>query len=48
MLFLKSMIFLIRVNVDKKIQKNKKKSNLQKKKEVEGPSLGIKQYFAYK
>jgi hypothetical protein len=32
----------------KKSKKIKKKSNLQKKKEVEGPSLGIKQYFAYK
>jgi hypothetical protein len=39
-LFLKSIIFLIRVDVDKK--NPKKKSNLQKKKEVEGPSLGTK------
>jgi len=32
----------------KKLQKHKKKSNLQKKKEVEGSSLVTKQYFAYK
>jgi hypothetical protein len=34
--------------VFKKIQKNKKNQNLQKKKEVEGPILRPKQHFAYK
>jgi hypothetical protein len=40
-LFLKSMIFLIRVDVDKKNKKNKKNQIYKKKKEeVEGSSLG--------
>jgi len=43
-LFLKSLIFFIQDDADKKIQKNKKKSNLHKKK-VEGPILKPKQYF---
>jgi hypothetical protein len=34
------MIFLIRVDVDKKNPKKYEKSNLQKKTKVEGPSLG--------
>jgi hypothetical protein len=38
-LFLKSSIFFIRVDVDKKNPKKKEKINLQKKKEVKGPSL---------
>jgi hypothetical protein len=32
----------------KKLQKNKKNQIYKKKKEVEEPSLGTKQYFAYK
>jgi hypothetical protein len=40
-LFLKSMIFLIRVDVDKKNPKKIRKIKFTKKnKEVEGPSLG--------
>jgi hypothetical protein len=38
-LFLKSPIFLIRVDVDKKNPKNKKNQIYKKKKEIEGPSL---------
>jgi hypothetical protein len=34
------MIFLIRVDVDKKNKKNKKNQIYKKKKEVEGSSLG--------
>jgi hypothetical protein len=34
------MIFFIRVDVDKKKQKNKKNQIYKKKKEVKGPSLG--------
>jgi hypothetical protein len=47
-LFLKSPIFLIRDDVDKKNSKKLEKSNLQKKKKVEGPILRPKQHFAYK
>jgi hypothetical protein len=39
-LFLKSKIFLFRVDVDKKNSKNEKNQIYKKKKEVEGPSLG--------
>jgi hypothetical protein len=38
-LFLKSPIFLIRVDIDKKNPKNKKNQIYKKKKEIEGPSL---------
>jgi hypothetical protein len=38
-LFLKSPIFLIQVDVDKKNPKKKEKLDLQKKKEIEGSSL---------
>jgi Na+/H+ antiporter NhaD/arsenite permease-like protein len=43
-LFLKSLIFLIRGDADKKIQK-KRKNQIYIKKKVEGPILRPKQYF---
>jgi len=46
-LFLKSLIFLFRCDVDKKIQKNKKNQIKKKRKEkkVEGSILSPEQYF---
>ena len=45
-LFLKSLIFLIRGDVDKKNKKKLRRIKFTKKKEVEGPSL--ENIFAYK
>jgi hypothetical protein len=47
-LFLKSPIFLIRVDIDKENPKNKKNQIYKKKKRVEGPSWKPSNIFTYK